>query len=380
MRLPRFNLAFSYPRLEADDWSLIVLVIAIKLLLLCFGTWTYAILNDQSPGASFADMLNLWNRWDGPHYIDIARDGYQATGDQRLWLVFFPLYPFLVHVTKFLALNILYSAFLVPSVISLALAVLIRRLAALDFPAPVAWNVAWFLFIFPTSFFLHVDYTESLLLFLTVAAFLAARARDWPSAGVLGMLASLTHSNGILLLPALAVEALLSMWRARRWNVEVLWLGLIPLGLLDYLWINYRVTGRPFDFLRSESGHWMESLVPPWNGLGGTINVMFNYGPSHAQMICVQVLFFMSLAFIACIYSAWRLPLSYTAWSIANWLLFACASWDLSGPRYILAIFPIFFMFADLGRRHIWYCILTTWSLIWLGFFASQFAVGHWAF
>jgi hypothetical protein len=379
MREAWFKPARPFLGLEADDWSLIVLVVAIKLLFLCFGAWTFIILNDQRTG-SFRDILGLWNQWDGTHYLDIARDGYQSSGDSPLLLVFYPLYPILIHLTAFAVRDLLYSAFLVSAAASLMLAVLMRRLVLLDFPAPAAWNAVWFLFIFPTSYFLHVDYTESLLLLLVIGAFLAARNRDWPVAGALGMLASLTHSNGILLLPALSLEAIVSMWRARQWQFRTLWLGFIPLGLLGYLWINYRVTGHPLDFLHSESGHWAQSLVPPWRGLGGTIGVMMNYGPRNEQMIGVQVLFFMLLALAACIYSLIRLPLSYSAWSIANWLLFACASWDLSGPRYILVIFPIFIMLADLARYRLCSRLITLWSLIWLGFFASQFAAGHWAF
>lgn len=379
MRIARPRLRVPILGLEAADCSLIVLVLAIKLLLLCFGAWTFAILNNQSPG-SLSDVIGVWNRWDGLHYLDIARDGYQSTGDARLWLVFFPLYPILVHLTAMIFRQVLYSAFIVSAAASLAAAVCLRRLVAMDFAAPIAWSAVWFLYIFPTSYFLHVDYTESLMMLLVVGGFLAARHGDWPVAGLIGMLASLTNSNGILLFPALGLEAIVRMWRVRRIDIDCLWLGLIPLGLLGYFWINYRLTGNPFDFLITERGHWFESLVPPWTGIGSTAGVMMNYDPGQAQMIGVQVLFYMLLAMIACIYSAWKLPLSYTLWSGANWLLFACASWDLSGPRYILVIFPIFIMFADLARRQIWYCIITVWSLIWLGFFASQFAAGHWAF
>jgi hypothetical protein len=375
----RPRLTFPLLGLEADDWSLIILAGAIKLLLLCFGAWTFTILNNQAAG-SLRDILGLWNRWDGTHYLNIARDGYQSTGDSPLLLVFYPLYPILTHLTAFAVHDILYSAFIVSTVASLALAVLFRRLVTLDRPEPEAWNAVWLLFIFPTAYFLHADYTESVLLLMVVGAFLAARHRDWPVAGVLGMLASLTHSNGVLLLPALGIEAIMSMWRARRWEFQALWLGFIPFGLFGYLWINYRVTGHPLDFIRSESGHWAQSLVVPWHGLGGTVGVMLNYGPNQAQMIGVQVLFYMVLAFVACIYSLVRLPLSYSMWSFANWLLFACASWDLSGPRYVLVIFPIFIMFADIARNRLCSRLLTLWSLIWLGFFASQFAVGHWAF
>jgi len=378
MRIAWPKLIFSRLQLEHEDYSLILLVVAIKLLLLCFGAWTYPIQYNESLG-SFSDVLSLWHRWDATHYIEIAHSGYQSTGEARLWLVFYPLYPILIHLTALIVRNALYSAFIVSSAASIAVAVLMRRLVAIDFPEPIASDAVWFLYIFPTSYFLHVDYTESLLLLLVVGAFLAARHRDWPLAGVLGMLASLAHGNGILLAPALGLEALLSIWRARRWSNECLWLGLVPLGLLGFLWINYRVTGSAFDFLNSE-GHWAQGLVPPWRGIGGTIGVMLKYSPNEAQMIGTQVLFYMLLALGACVYSAVKLPLSYTVWSTANWLLFACTSWDLSGPRYVLVIFPIYIMFADFGRHRLCYQLITIWSLIWLGFFASQFAAGHWAF
>ena len=49
MRFARPKLTFPILGLAADDCSLIVLVLAIKLFLLCFGAWTYIILDDQRP-------------------------------------------------------------------------------------------------------------------------------------------------------------------------------------------------------------------------------------------------------------------------------------------------------------------------------------------
>jgi hypothetical protein len=37
-------------------------------------------------------------------------------------------------------------------------------------------------------------------------------------------------------------------------------------------------------------------------------------------------------------------------------------------------------MLADLARRQLGFRLITVWSLIWLGFFASQFAIGRWTF
>jgi len=48
----------------------------------------------------FSDFLSAWNRWDAPNYIDIAKKGYEGCieNGQHLFLVFFPLYPWLLRV------------------------------------------------------------------------------------------------------------------------------------------------------------------------------------------------------------------------------------------------------------------------------------------
>jgi Gpi18-like mannosyltransferase len=68
------------------------------------------------------------------------------------------------------------------------------------------------LFIFPTAFFLHIPYTESTFLALTVGCFLAARKRKWLLAGILGGLACLTRINGLILCFAILFE----VWNERR--------------------------------------------------------------------------------------------------------------------------------------------------------------------
>lgn len=48
---------------------------------------------------SFAGSFEaLWTHWDVRHYLGIAKDGYTSVGDERLRLVFFPLYPAVTRV------------------------------------------------------------------------------------------------------------------------------------------------------------------------------------------------------------------------------------------------------------------------------------------
>jgi len=102
--------------------------------------------------------------------------------------------------------------------------------------------------------------------------------------------------------------------------------------------------------------------------------------PYEAQLMGVQALFFIGAAFLATVFCAMMLPASYTAWMAANWLLFALQSWDISAPRFVLAMFPMFILIAKLARHRHWNTAITVWSLLWLGILASQFVVGHWTF
>ena len=62
--------------------------------------------------------------------------------------------------------------------------------------------------VFPTAHFFLMPYSESLFLLLSVTAFWGARRRRWAVAGAAGALAALTRSIGILIAPALVIEAL----------------------------------------------------------------------------------------------------------------------------------------------------------------------------
>ncbi|HYP53406.1 MAG TPA: hypothetical protein VEQ42_07690, partial [Pyrinomonadaceae bacterium] len=83
------------------DWSLVGFMLAVKSLVFLFGVQAYQLLSNRSPGG-FYGWLEIWNRWDAPHYLDLARGGYTNVGNQRPWLVFYPLYPWAVRAFGYL--------------------------------------------------------------------------------------------------------------------------------------------------------------------------------------------------------------------------------------------------------------------------------------
>jgi len=365
--------------LDAADRQTLLGALAAKAIVLLFGLLAYSAIADKAV-AGPRDALALWNRWDAPHYLSIARDGYQTVGEDRFLIVFFPLYPLAIRLVSLLVVNELLAAFIVSGVASLAAALLLRRLALLDGTAEFASRAVWFLLIFPTSYFLQIGYTESLFIALILGAFLAARHERWALAGYLGALACLTRINGLLLLPAFAVEVAL-LYRARgRFRREWLWIGLPVVGILGYLLLNRVVYGDPLQFLHYQREHWYKSFDWPWNGIGGSVRSIGWRTPADAQLVGVQETLFIALGFGGAVATALLLRPSYAIWMFGNWLLFTSTAFVLSVPRYTLTLFPLYLLFARLAAGRTWFLILTVWSLLFMALFVTLFVQGRWAF
>lgn len=230
------------------------MVLVIKAAVLIYGALSFQITNDERV-RTLPRLLAIWNRWDGPQYLLIAKHGYAASGDQRLALAFFPLYPWLIRLLAIVVRDAVLSAFLISTVASVVVGVALARLFAIDCSRNLARRAAWFLFIFPTAYFLHIDYSESLFLALVLTSFVAARRERWFQAGLLGAFAAIARPNGILLFPALGADAIWKLWETHRFNWRWLWLGLVLMGFAVYLMVNYRVTGDSLAFLSVQREH-----------------------------------------------------------------------------------------------------------------------------
>src|SRR5256886_4824803 len=186
------------------DWKLIGTILAIKALFYWYGTQAYQVLTNSSIG-SFKNWLGLWNRWDAFNYVTLAENGYQATGEARFLIVFYPLFPWLTRLAALIFRNYIVSALIVVAIASIAAGLLLKQLVKLDYGAEVGDRAVWFLFIFPGSVALHTPFTESVLLALAIGAFLAARKERWPVAGLFGGLPSFRCIKGLAFIPALVV-------------------------------------------------------------------------------------------------------------------------------------------------------------------------------
>jgi len=379
-------------RLGRQDIELVGLTLTLKVVILLGGVVAYFLVSGSVP-----DPFEPWHRWDAPHYTDIAVFGYRADdpgtltapgyrqaypGDLDLYIVFFPLYPWLVAAVNAMLGAPLASAFVVSSVASLFVAPMLYRLVAVDLGERIGRRSALLLLVFPTAYFLHIGYTESLFLALAFGSLWMARTDRWVGAGLLGGLAALTRVNGLVLIPALAAEAYLQ-WRTHR-RLDVRWafaLSLVAAGFCIYLVLNQVVYGDPFAFSEIQREHWFKDLSPPWEGVAGLGRWIFDSDADTAFMLGWMELLFVFVGLVAVVAAAVRLRASWAMWMAGNWLLIVSTGFILSAPRYSLALFalPVFGALL-LDRWRPVGLVLVSLSAVAMAYFACRFAIGLWAF
>jgi Gpi18-like mannosyltransferase len=360
--------------------NVIAAVLIIKALILVFAAQSYQAVTDQ-PINDTNWFFGIVSRWDADNYLKIAEFGYASSGKDIFRIVFFPLYPALIALFTVVFRNYVLSALIISGLASLALGLAFRELVRLDYSEKTAQFAVLFLFIFPTSHFLHMPYTESLFLALAVGCFLAARKRNWMIVGILGALACLTRVNGLILIPALLFEVWEEYRETKLFNRSWLFLALVPIGFAGYLAVNYFVTGDPLMFMTIQRNNFGRHFEVPWSGLKGAYDKMYVPKPTEAQINGVQELTFVIIGLFATI-AGWRhMRNSYRVWMLLNWLLFVSTSFILSIPRYTLIMFPIFILMALAAVRNWWVKVLfTVWSILYLSLFLLQFVRGWWAF
>lgn len=307
-------------------------------------------------------------RWDAAYYLTIATHGYGDLGSPANHrLAFFPLYPLLVKVLG-VAMPVIVAGVLI-SIVALGFALYgVHRLSTLESARAVAAvrgrasqtaGLAVLLLAFsPMSVFFSADYTESLYMALAVAAFLCARNGRWMWAGTAGLLASATRSPGLLLLlptlflylygprqdraPDRAPAGTLASRLLPRYRVrpDVLWLALIPLGIVAFLAGLQLAGGHALSPLTTEHTAWerhgADPVVVVWDAIKQTI-------VSHHGNEVIQLAFLLA-TLVASVGVLRRLPLAYGLWMLAT-LIPPLADPEpellLSTSRFVAILFPI---------------------------------------
>ncbi len=348
---------------------------------------------------------------DTPHYLKIAQHWYAPSGADAKYIVFYPLYPICIAlvnfvVSKFAAGGLLVSQFIglnptnpifttlqnlstesyfISGLIISNLCLIIAcyylyRLVYLDYEEAKARRAVIFLLLYPFSVFLIGIFTESLFIMLSVMIFYYMRQQKWMITGFLGFLASMTRTQGILLMiPVLYEYALVNkLFIGFRFNApkfieffkklkpDFLFVLLMPLGYGVYLLINQIMQGDWFAFYKHIT------VEPWWQGQDWIGNNLYQHYDMSQQYFSLGLIIYKVQIvefFIFCglvVYGLWKkVRTSYMAYMLAYLMVTYTSSWMISGPRYMMSDIPLYIVLAVAsGKRNIQAALLILLGLL----------------
>ena len=314
-----------------------------RLALYALAYAMYRLLGMGSDGL-LESLAPLWTHWDTRHYIGIAQEGYTAVGDERLRLVFFPLYPALMRLVSPLTGGNLFAAGLLVSLACGAAATaLVYDLSYLHFGGETARLSVGYFLLNPLSVFLCCAYTEALFICLTLAAVcLLRRGHPWLAA-LCGAFSALTRMPGVIIAGLFIVEYLGKLPQKRA-NARALLacagqVLLVFSGLLVYFLINWLVTGDPLMYMTYQRENWFQQPGTFW---GSTANTMHYFLTSVGESDWLWTWGFQLLCMLG-IYlllalGASRIPFDLAAYSFVYTAVVLSPTWLLSGARYLYAL------------------------------------------
>lgn len=362
-----------------DYLAIMGIILLVKAIIFLYGAISYEIFTNKH-FSSINSFFSIWNQWDSINYLNIAEKGYNADPRKGFLLAFFPLYPWMTRIFTYLTNNYFLSAMLISTIASIIMVILLYKLSLLDNSKEESRMSVWFLLIFPTAYFIHIGYSESLFLVLTLSSFLMARKRKWTMASIFGALAVLTRNSGICLIPALAVEAYLQYREEKKWRWEWLTILFIISGLFVFAYVSYKTVGDPFGFFASQRKYWGKELTVPWMAIISRFKdtaIWFNWkNPTEST---IELAFTGAALFVA-IAGIRRVRVTYSVWVIANLIFFLSTKFMQSIPRYILVLFPLYFIFSKWSKNIYAAYAITLISILFLSLFTMMFVEGFWAF
>lgn len=346
-------------------------------------------------------FMNQLVAWDSEYYLGIAVGGYEdpaagkaQTADGELHIknyAFFPLYPYAMRVVMLplglLGMDAIATATLAGSIIAL-LGTLAGMLALYDmtkdyFDEEGVIRTAFYMLIFPTSFFFAQIYTEGLFVGLAFWSLALMKRKQLIWAGILAIFATWTRAHGAALaLPMLISWLTMINWK-NPWRDQISWkwaaLGLtvlMPLGA--YL------------FWRSSSlGQGWASIQPGYFGRGllqipaaiGSWKYSLEYaaGTLQSGIYYGFEIFVILLAFISGLVLMRRFP-EVATFSLAVVILSVSsgAGAAQSQARYMIVAPAMYIFLAMLGRNKVFDKAWTLASLLLFGMSAMLFSFDMW--
>ncbi len=352
--------------------ALVVLFAALGYFLLpSVHEGIYGPMTDGAPW-----YLSIWYQWDANWYMSIVSDGYQWVQGDQSNVAFFPLYPLTVRCLGWaLGGRYLIAGLALSTAYLFGGLAFMYRLVRDDFGDDIAGRAVWLLAIFPTAVFFTTLYTESLFLMTSVATFYYARRGRWAMAGVWGLMASLTRITGLLLVLPLAWEFLSQRdFSIRKVRPAILWISMVPGGVLLYMAYLYLGFGRPLAFAETQVAGWGHELTPIVGSFTHDVSFLVN----QSELWVIYELAATALLIALTVLAVKKLPGSYTFYMIMSLLLPLSGGTTKSMSRYLLVVFPMFILLAQFSRKKGMLIAMSAISILLLAVSTAAFVTGRW--
>lgn len=342
-------------------------------------------------------FMNRHVSWDSEFYLSIAVTGYddpavrlvQIPGQQPLSMnyAFFPLYPLAMRalslpLSALLTLNDIATATLAGVIVALigtlggmiALYDLVRD----ELDADGSLRTAFYLLIFPSSFFLAQVYSEGLFVALAFGALaLSARGRlAW--AALLAALAVWVRSAGVLLLIPLGLAWLRKLYQRRLMRRDLVsGLALLLPTLSFGVW--WLVLGDRFHLVED---HWFGRSLTDWERTRTGWQTAWHSLRSADTVSQMRVYYGLEfaafgLAILACLLTLRRYP-GPALFGLAVLAVTAFSGAPQSLIRYVLMVPSVFILAGRLGRSAVFDRAWTTANLLLMGLLVTLFTFDMW--
>ncbi len=351
----------NFSKLLSRWKEVIAISLIIKILLIIF---TFLL----DPGSN---PIKHWVQWDGFIYLRIAEHSYLTSGEEALFIVFYPLYPIFIKIFSLFIRDFYTASILISIISSIIASITLFELVKLDFDKKVAHLSVWFMNIFPTAYFFQAGYTESLFLAVSLLSIYLFRKQKYTISGIFGALTTLTRVNGILLLSLFLLES-------KNFKKSLIALLLTLVGTALYLLINFFLFGDFLHFQKPLEQNWYKKFAWPWQGISNIIHSIPKVSDGNFYIYLSEIVAITFLILMTVIVFT-KVRRSYGVYMLLSFLLFTSTSFILSTPRYALILFPIYIALAKIKNGF----VISLLSLIFaflLFTLAFLYTHGRWAY
>lgn len=341
---------------DNKDRFLQIMLIAfiIRVVSTFLGMFLYKQFNPEFSGSMYKLWREAWSKGntDVNHYLYIAENWYVAKGNDRLLIVFFPMFPLLIRFFNLFIGNSFISAQIINTILTSLAAGMLYKLLKYTMEESKAYFSALIFLVLPGAIFMNSTMSEPLFVLLTCISLYFLQKKKFVAAGLFAGLSGFTRSVGILLFVPIFIDATCEIVNRRKNDkliaktaiTSLLGLGLSCSGTVAYLVINKVITGNAFMFSEYQKSNWNQGISYFFD----TPRYMFNQarymfqrsdtiGAILLPIVTIVVIFSALVIFIM---NAKRLSAAFGAYFLVYFIIAMGCTWLLSSVRYMSVLVP----------------------------------------